>query len=87
MITPTVHLGGTSRQDLLDQFMEAGHALSLALSKMQDAYPNGRDYYPQGPDAWSLAMQEHVSRVARVQGVVTEYGRLCEAVADAERGG
>ena len=87
MIAPTVHLGGTSRQDLLDQFMEAGHALSLALSKMQDACPNGRDYYLQGPDALPLAMQDHASRVARVQSVMDEYGALCEAVCDPERGG
>ena len=87
MITPTVHLGGTSRQDLLDQFMEAGHALSLALSKMQDACPNGRDYYLQGPDALSMAMQAHASRVARVQSVMAEYGVLCEFVCDPERGG
>jgi hypothetical protein len=84
VITPTVHLGGTARQSLLDQFMEAGHALSLALSKMQAAFPNGRDYYPQGPGAVTLAMQDHASRVARVQSVVDEYGALCEAVADAE---
>jgi hypothetical protein len=85
VITPTVHLGGTARQSLLDQFMEAGHALSLALSKMQDACPNGRDYYLRGPDALSMAMQAHASRVARVQSVMAEYGALCESVADAGR--
>jgi len=85
VITPTVHLGGTARQSLLDQFMEAGHALSLALSKMQDACPNGRDYYLRGLPAFEAAVQEHESRVARVQSVMAEYGALCESVADAER--
>jgi hypothetical protein len=87
VIAPTVHLGGTSRQDLLDQFMEAGHALSLALSKMREAVPNGRDYTTGGWDELALAMHEHSSRVARVQSVMDEYGALCEAVCDPERGG
>lgn len=44
IVTPTVHLGGTSRAELLrqlDEAIEAGRTFATAL---QAAEPHGRDY-------------------------------------------
>lgn len=52
MMIPTLHLNGTSRTELIKQLTDAGHALALAIDALGNASPHGRDYYPQGPDAF-----------------------------------
>lgn len=51
MLIPTVHLNGTSGQDLLEQQQAVLDALRAVREAMVAAMPNGRDYYPQGEDA------------------------------------
>jgi hypothetical protein len=53
---PTVHLNGTSRDELISQLrgaMEAVHAAEKALAQ---AGPHARDYYVVGPHAIQTAM-------------------------------
>lgn len=83
MIIPTIHLNGTGRQALIDELAEAGSALRLAMAAHDAACPNGRDYYPQGPDAFTAAVREHDSRGARLRSVYTEIEALILAVDDA----
>jgi len=54
-ITPTVHLNGTSRESLLYQVQGAVGALDRATHALAEAWPHGRDYYPQGPEALKAA--------------------------------
>lgn len=82
MMVPTVHLNGTSKCELMRQVMGARIALHTAIDALQQACPNGRDYYVQGPDATSKAMTEHRSRLQRLQSVYDELGNLGEAVVD-----
>jgi hypothetical protein len=56
MLTPTIHLNGTSREALLRGFADAADAVRDALAAVQATYPNGRDFYPQGPGAITQAM-------------------------------
>lgn len=81
LTVPTVHLNGTARSDLADGYIEALSALKSAKKCLQDAAPNGRDYYPQGGDAIGKAMKEHWDRLARVEAVISELEVLAEAVA------
>lgn len=64
MTFPTVHLNGTSGDDLFRQVCEAGSALRRALAAMSEAAPNARDYYPQGDLAFRAAVREHDERCA-----------------------
>ena len=80
MMTPTIHLNGTSRDELMRQLIDAREALRTAIYQLCEAYPNGRDYYVQGPDALPQAMKEHESRVARLQSVHDELGDLAESI-------
>lgn len=64
MITPTVHLNGTSAEELGRQFRAVYSRVGIALIALRDATPNGRDYYVQSPDAFSKAMREHEARLA-----------------------
>ncbi len=79
---PTIHLNGTSKQALLDQLADAYSALDEALAKMGQACPNGRDYYPQGPDAIGEALRQHERRLRVVRIIRDEYFALSAKVAD-----
>ena len=57
MIIPTVHLNGTSGQDLLEQQQAVLDALLAVREAMMAATPNARDYYPQGEDAFGEARE------------------------------
>jgi hypothetical protein len=81
MMVPTVHLGGTSHDRLLETACEAVNALLAGLEAMERAAPNPRDYYPQGSGAFDAAAREHAERVARVRAVVNEMQQLASAIA------
>ncbi len=78
---PTVHMNGTSQQELLEQYLSACKALRDALGTMASIYPNARDYSPQGPDAIHVAMAEHSNRMAKLRSVLAEVEQLAEHVA------
>ena len=80
MKTPTVHLNGTSRQALLDGYSEAHRLLEEARKAMAETAPNGRDYYPQGPDAIRLATIEHGERMAKIEALMDDLMTLYCAV-------
>jgi len=81
MIHPTIHLNGTSEESLLDGVCEAGKAVRQAIDALYACAPNGRDYYPQGANAFALATEEHRSRIARLTSVLDELQALAEGIA------
>lgn len=81
MTVPTVHSNGTSRESLIGGYIFALEALRAALSALDTIAPNGRDYYTQGPDAWTAAHREHVARVAALSVVRAEIEQIAETVA------
>ena len=55
---PTVHLNGTSAEELLGQVTQAAKKIHEAMAALANASPNGRDYYPQGDRAFTFADKE-----------------------------
>lgn len=82
MLVPTIHLNGTSQEDLLTQVTKAAHAVYAAVEALSQMAPNGRDYYPQGPDALPLALREHRKRMATLEDLLQELQELSEAIHD-----
>jgi hypothetical protein len=80
MMIPTVHLNGTSRKELVQQYLTAREALRRALDALFLAHPHGRDYYVQGPDALKRAEAEHRARVQKLTEVHDELGDIAEAI-------
>lgn len=80
MMVPTVHLNGTSKDDLLEQVASAGDAVGRAIDALVLAQPNARDYYPQGSDAFSMATREHLARLAALETVKRELYELLERI-------
>lgn len=82
MLFPTIHLNGTSREELVRRYTAACEAVRDALAQVVDAAPNGRDYYPQGDGAIKRAQQEHDSRCDRLRSVLRELEQITEAIVD-----
>lgn len=80
LAVPTIHLGGTSRQELLDQLSNAMAAVSDAEAALGAACPNGRDYYVQGQDAIQEALRQHANRLHNLRAVYIELNEIAEAV-------
>jgi len=79
MKTPTIHINGTSRQDLVEQYVNARSALHEAIRAMQATAPNGRDYYPQGLQAIHEASSEHQERLYKLEVMAGEMFDLALA--------
>lgn len=84
---PRIHLNGTSRKSLEEQYEAAIEALGKALDALGETSPNARDYYPIEPGAFSRAMGEHASRVRRLREVQGELYWLRESLDEGENAG
>lgn len=82
MKLPTIHLNGTSSEELVQQACDAANAISVALTALSQAWPNGRDYYPQGNTALREAEAEWESRRQRLQSVYNELMEFVTSIQD-----
>jgi hypothetical protein len=79
--TPTIHLNGTSKQELLDQYLNVLKALKAASDALCEAAPHGRDYYPQGDAVIITATNEHCVRIRKLAEIEVEIRQIAEAIA------
>lgn len=79
-ITSTIHLNGTSKEDLDCQIFRVRQALDCAIMAIEKAGPNARDYYPQEKGAFLIAQNEHRGRIERLVGVAKELEAIHEAI-------
>jgi hypothetical protein len=69
---PTIHLNGTGRETLLAEYHAAYRAVLAARDAFHATTCNGRDFYPQGPDAYSQARTER-DAVLNHFGAIQQY--------------
>lgn len=82
IVTPIVHLNGTSAETLTDNLIAVGHALRDAQRALDAATPNARDYYPE-PGRYELAMTQHRWRVEQLAQVLASVTSEIDVLADA----
>ncbi len=80
MQLPTIHLNGTPRYMLVAELSRASRALDEAYQALKETAPNGRDYYPQGPEAMEAATREHMDRLGRLDAIKKEVDALALAI-------
>lgn len=80
MIVPTIHLNGTSREGLLEPLEVAYSSIREMEDAFQKTVPNGRDYYPQGPEAYEAARKQHLDQALKLQEVRKYLEDLCQAI-------
>jgi len=77
---PVVHLNGSGRSALMEQYHRAYMAIQEAIASLQDSMPHGRDYYPLGPDAHHQAYMEQQARIQALRAVQDEIDVIYESL-------
>jgi len=80
LILPTIHLNGTSKEQLFEDLSTALYAVQAAKEAVQAAAPNGRDYYTQSGNALQQALAQHAERLRSLQTVYDELHAIAEHV-------
>jgi len=80
-VVPVVHMNGTPRGRLKEENDAAYRAVLNALREVEQASPNGRDYYPLGDVYAAKAVREHIGRVDRLRAVLAELAYIGEWIA------
>ena len=75
---PTIHRNGTSRDSLLESARSAFDAIDNAINEYRATCPNGRDYYPQGPEALGLALKKHQANLKALEAIKSELMEMQE---------
>lgn len=66
---PSIHLNGSGRRMLTEDYTAAYHALQAAIRAFQSVEFNARDYYPQGADAFTRARHQRDAQLQHLSGV------------------
>ena len=66
---PTIHLNGTSKDTLTVEYYTAYKAIKESINTLLDATLNGRNFYPQGSDAFYQASEERQDALSKLHQV------------------
>jgi hypothetical protein len=81
---PQLNMNGTSKEKLMEYWMDAMHKLREAIEVMQKQSDllNGRDFVPQGGDNWRKARAEHLERMKKLQSVYDDVEKIVYNIHD-----
>lgn len=79
---PTIHLNGTSATDLRDGYAAAYRAIDKAIDALAEAELNGRDFYPQGPDAYYQARKERDEAFDKLRSAHAYVAEMLAGICD-----
>jgi hypothetical protein len=82
---PTIHLNGTSFADLRDGYAAAYDAIEEAMEALGKAELNGRDFYPQGPEAYYQARKERNAAFDQLLAAQQYVGEMLMGICDQQR--
>lgn len=80
--TPVIHMNGTSRKALLEEYRAAFDAVRNAMEKLNNVTVHGRDYYPKGNDAIRTALRQQEDRMDKLRSVRDELQQIAEVIYD-----
>ena len=79
-IVPLIHLNGTSRLALLEEYRAADQAIREALSCVQAITVHERDFYLQDLQAFKLAQAQHEARVVDLYSMLNQIDEIWNAI-------
>jgi hypothetical protein len=82
---PTVHLNGTSGADLEREYHAAYKAIDAAMDALGAATLNGRDFYVQGPAAYSQARAERDAAFDKLRQAQAYVEEMLSGICDQKR--
>ena len=77
---PTIHLNGTGATTLRLEYEKLFYAVQDAIDALSDATLNGRDFYPQGSDAYYEARDQRNEAFSCLYAVRDYAGRIVEGI-------
>ena len=82
LIMPLVHMNGSGKENLIQDYTNAGSAVSEAISVICNAYPHMRDYYPLDnfEEIFKQAREQHQARIDKLREVAVELHALALGV-------
>ena len=81
VITPIVHLNGTSRESLIDGLLEVYNRLEGTREAWRRAAPNGRDYYLE-PGRLEKAESQHRRRLEAIDHLQNDIEAEMNGISD-----
>jgi hypothetical protein len=82
IVTPVINLNGTAAEELLEQYQLAQLALGVALRKLEQASPHGRDYQTLEPGMFLRAQRQHCERMEALKRVKDQLEVLSKSTAE-----
>ena len=79
---PTIHLNGTSGTTLRDEYAAAYDAIGAAMHALVNATLHGRDFYPQGSEAYYQARKERVEALSKLEAAHGYVGQMLAGICD-----
>ena len=79
-VVPMIHLNGTSRLALLEEYRAADQAIREAISCVQAITVNGRDFHLQDLQAFKLAQAQHQQRLADLDIMLNQIDEIWNAI-------
>ena len=79
---PTLHLNGTGKTTLRDEYAAAYDALTKALEAFASTTSNARDFYPQGANAYQLHKQERNKALAELRSAKLYVEEMLAGIID-----
>jgi hypothetical protein len=79
---PTIHLNGTGYTTLRDEYAAAYDAIGKAVDALVTATCNGRDFYPQGADAYYKARDERAEAFEKLREAQHYVGEVLMGICD-----
>jgi hypothetical protein len=79
---PTLHLNGTGKNDLRDEYADAYAAIDKAIGALAAATLNGRDYYPQAEGSYYQARDERDAALNQLRQAHQYVGEMLMGICD-----
>jgi UDP-N-acetylmuramyl pentapeptide synthase len=82
---PTIHLNGTGFTTLRDEYAAAYDAIDKAIDALAATTANGRDFYPQGADAYYRHRDERQAALDKLREAHQYVGEVLAGICDQRR--
>lgn len=76
LIAPTINLNGSTANSLIESYVETKDPLRLALGRLQETRPHGRDYQTAPEGAEKRAKMQHELRISAVVRCLAEIDEI-----------
>ncbi len=76
LIVPTVHMNGTSKRDLLEQYVDAMQAIQEAIEALP--HPHGRDYYVVSESELMEALLQRKAWQEKLSSIYNDLEQIAE---------